>query len=146
MSKTNTRDEIIHHMSLAFFACAWADYSEQVGPHYPAGCEIMDEMPGDTDPSALRAAKDLADEMEKMNRTTLAELLKRAQRAPGGDRPCDAEHFGHYAAMQAMGHGVGLESVCDEEEANIQLPYMEFTMYDLDPERYPIPDEEDEHV
>jgi len=142
MSNTdNTRDQIIHHMSLAFFACAWADYSEEVGPMYSPGCEIMDEMPGDTDPSALSAAKDLADEMEKLNGASLVELMGRGG-GIGGDRPCNAEYFGHYAAMQAMGHGVGLESVGLRDE--VKVPYMEFTMFDLDPEEYPISEEEEE--
>ena len=42
----DVRHEIVRHMALAFFASAWADYSEQVGPHYPAGCQIFDAMPG----------------------------------------------------------------------------------------------------
>lgn len=141
MSNTDTtRDEILEHMAKAFFACAWADYSEQIGPHYPAGCEIMDVMPDELDPAATSAAADLASEMEKQYGATLPELLEKARGAPEryADRPCDPEHFGHYAAMQAMGHGVGLESVCDRA-AFPDMPYMEFSHYDLDSEKYPIP-------
>jgi hypothetical protein len=137
----DTRNEIIRHMSLAFFADAWASYSERVGPHYAAGAEILNCMPEDTDPAALAAAKSLADDMEKLNGASLTEIMARGE---GGDRPCTPEFFGHYAAMHATGSGVGLESVGFDAygpEANVKVPNVEFTMYDLDGGKYPIPED-----
>jgi hypothetical protein len=53
--------------------------------------------------------------------------------------------FGHYAAMGAMGHGVGLwdalgTKACDF--VNTRNCQMEFSPFDLDPETYPIPFDE----
>lgn len=138
------REEILHHMSKAFFASAWADWSDQYGEG-TGGCEIMDIMPGDIDPSATKAAQDLAEQMEKQYEAKLPELLERAKKSPDkyADRSCDPEYFGHYAAMQAMGHGVGLERVCDRS-AFPDFPYMEFSYYELDPDKFPIPADEEE--
>lgn len=140
---TETRHEIVYHMAKAFFACAWADYSEQVGPHYPAGCEIMDEMSDDTDPAAVWIAFDLASSLEKAHGMHLAEIFSKAVEVSGeeGDRPKTAEMFGHYAAMEAMGHGVGLwdalgRDACDFVNVH-EAGYYEFSWHDMDPEIYP---------
>lgn len=139
MSDTDTRNEIIRHMSLAFFADAWASYEDEFGEG-TGGCEILNILPSETDPAALEAAQGLADKMEKLNGEPLTAILARGE---GGDRPCTPEFFGHYAAMQAMGHGVGLESVGFDAygpNANVKVPRVEFTHYDLDPGKYSIPD------
>lgn len=138
MTPNDTRNEIVRHMALAFFACAWSDYDEQVGDGESSGCKVMDVMPPAVDPSAVVAAWRLAADMESRYGATLDVLLDRARANPSryADRPCDAEHFGHYAAMQAMGHGVGLERVC-ERSIFPKMPYFEFSFYDLDPDHYP---------
>jgi len=153
MNHTETdpvRDEILEHMAKAFFACAWADYSEQVGPHYPMGCEILDEMDDEIDPSATRAAEDLAVALEKAHEAPLSEIFRQAVEISvarnAGDRDRSAEMFGHYAAMGAMGHGVGLSDALGGtackfvERKGSHKHYVEFTMFDLDPRKYPIPE------
>lgn len=139
MSKSDTRNEIIRAMARAFFASAWADYEDNFGEG-TGGAEVLDVMPEDIDPKAVKAAEWLASRMEEQEGVALPELLERAQANPYryADRPCDAEHFGHYAAMQAMGHGVGLESVCDRSVFG-RLPWLEFTYYNLSEDRFPIP-------
>jgi hypothetical protein len=134
-------------MARAFFACAWADYSEQIGPHYPAGCEIMDEMPDEIDPAATKAAQDLATRLEKQHGLPLAEIFQRAveisERENEGDRERTPEMFGHYAAMGAMGHGVSLYDALGrtaDKFVDSRNFYMEFTMYDLDEAKYPFPE------
>lgn len=115
-SQIAIKNEIVRHMARAFFACAWADYAEQVGPHYAAGSDIMEVMPEELDPSAVWVAFDLARELEAHHGKPLDQIFARAVeisesyqgRSRGGDRPRTAEMFGHYAAMQAMGQGVGL--------------------------------------
>lgn len=141
---SEVREDIIHHMSMAFFASAWADYEDRHGEG-TGGSEIMDIMPDDIDPSATKAAEDLSERMEKQYGAALPELLERAKGAPCkyADRACDPEYFGHYAAMQAMGHGVGLERVCDRS-AFPDFPYIEFSYYELDPDKFPIPADEEE--
>jgi len=142
MTDTEIRAEIIENMAKALFACAWASYSEEIGPHYAAGSEILDVMPEEIDPAARKAADDLAARMEARYGGTLPELLERAKARPHryADRPCDAEHFGHYAAMHAMGTGVGLERVCDRA-AFPEMPRVEFHYLDLDEDTYPVPEE-----
>jgi hypothetical protein len=136
------REEIIENMAKAFFASAWADWEDEYGEGV-GGVEILDVMPSRIDPGAVEAAERLASVMEDRYDASLPELLERIQNAPYryADRPADAEHFGHYAAMQAMGHGVGLESIGDEKIFP-NFPWMEFTYFDLDPETYPTPAEE----
>jgi hypothetical protein len=143
---TETRHEIVYHMAKAFFACAWADYSEQVGPHYPAGCEIMDAMPGDedTDPAAVLHAFELCDTIEKKHSLHIAEIFRQAvaisEEDDGGDHPRTTEYFGHYAAMSAMGHGVGMwDALGGRADKFVGTPdiYMEFSFLDLDPKKYP---------
>lgn len=137
---TDIRDEIILHMSRAFFGSAWADYEDRYGDGI-GPVEILDVMP-EIDPSATEAANALAKMLEKQYGATLPEMLEKAKANTHryADRPCDAEHFGHYAAMQAMGTGVGLESVCDRSIFP-RFPFMEFSYYDFDPKFYPIPED-----
>lgn len=144
------RDEILEHMAKAFFACAWADYSEQVGPHYAAGAEIMDVMDDEIDPAATKAAAGLAASLEKAHGLPISEIFRQAvviSVANGaGDRERNPEMFGHYAAMGAMGHGVGLwdalgDAACKFVEGKSEhYHYVEFSMYDLDGTKYPIPE------
>ena len=142
------RDEILEHMAKAFFACAWADYSEQVGPHYPAGAEILDVMDDEGDDAATKAAAGLANELAKKHGLPISEIFRQAvaisEANNAGDRERTPEMFGHYAAMGAMGHGVGLwdalgGAACDFVESKGKC-YMEFSMYDLDSAKYPIPE------
>lgn len=141
---TATRDEILEHMARAFFACAWADYDEEFGDVIGAGTEIMDVMPDELDPSAREAAKDLAERLEKQHGLPIVEIFRKAVEIAGtsGDREKSPEMFGHYAAMGAMGHGVSLYDAFGSKAAefvNTSACYMEFTYFDLDPAKYPIP-------
>jgi hypothetical protein len=118
----DTRQEIIDHMAAAFLASAAADCeAAEVEIHFSGG-----------DPAADRAAVSLAEEMETLNGLPLSEIMATGE---GGDHPCNPEYFGHYAAMQSMGHGVGLESVgldSHGRDATVKVPSHEFTHYHLD--------------
>lgn len=134
-----TRNEIIRHAGRAMFASAWADYQEaSPDGENLSGCEILDIAP-ETPIEALRAAVRLVRRVERMNGERIECTLERAAGLPDryADRECDPEHFGHYLAMQAMGHGVGLESVCDRDALALELPWTEFSYFDLNPEEYP---------
>jgi hypothetical protein len=48
------------------------------------------------------------------------------------DRDLTPELFGHYLAMQAMGHGVGLESFGRAVRDAINVPYVEFGSHSLE--------------
>lgn len=123
-----TRDEIQAAMARAFFASAWADACEEAGEASRlSGCEIMDVMPDDIDPAALSAAESLANQIEAMNGKSLADLLAFIETNAAGDREPSADLFGHYCAMQAMGHGVGLYDAFGKGIYDtIRIPYHEF--------------------
>lgn len=134
------KTEITHHVARALFASAWADYQEQSPDGMNlSGCEILDVMPQDIPTEATQAAERLIAEVERLNGEPIDRSLERAQALPDpfADRECDAEYFGHYLAMQAMGSGVGLESVCDRDALALKLPWIEFSYLELDPEEYP---------
>jgi len=127
-------DEIRENVAKAFFASAWACMQEEnEDADSFGGLEIMDHMPEEIDPAAYHAARTCIIDVERANRTSVAQLLLKCQQNEGGDCPADEEHFGHYLAMQAMGTGVGLDSVTDYETAeSIVVPYCEFGDHSLE--------------
>jgi hypothetical protein len=141
IEEINCRLRITRHMALAFFASAWADWNDECGDVNVSGKDIFNVMPDEIDPEALKAAYQLAEGLEITAGKGLHELLEEAQAvSEGGDLPCDEEHFGHYCAMQAMGHGVGIESVGLDHDW-IKVPDIEFGSCSLDPVKYPLPDD-----
>ena len=120
------KDMIREGMARAFFACAWADQADEAenrGINTPLGpgVDIMNVMPTEIDSSAYHAADTLISEMESSNNMSITDLFC----STGILLP---EVFGHYAAMQAMGHGVGLRDFNIE----ITVPHVEFGGHSLD--------------
>lgn len=65
--------------------------------------------------------------MELGNKKSMTELIRIVETQGNGDRPNTLEFFGHYAAMQAMGHGVGLaDAFGDTVSDQVKVPYIEF--------------------
>ncbi len=91
--------------SRAFWVTSWADGMEERGESLSG--ELMDQAP-DTPLSAWVAAGELKGLLEAANRVPIHTLADRAAKADGdeGILDIDAEDFGHYMAMMAMGHGV----------------------------------------
>jgi hypothetical protein len=146
------RDEIMEHMARAFFACAWADWTDEFGEGTQGnGVDIMDEMPETIDGAATLAAAELTRKLEALHGRGIADIFvaaktisRRHKGYQGGDRRRTAEMFGHYAAMGAMGHGVSLYDALGTKAAeyvNTHACYMEFSPFDLNPAEYPIPAE-----
>ena len=127
------KKDFIHHASLAFFASAWADQCEESdNAALLSGQEIMHVMPSDTDPAAIRAGESLFADMERINRCSIEEIMSTVEEFGDGDRENTIEHFGHYCAMQAMGHGVGLRDAFGVEvHDRIKVPHVEFSGYSL---------------
>jgi hypothetical protein len=126
--------EFEQHAARAFFASAWADQMEENDsvPWGPGG-EIMEYMPNDIDPAALHAARTLRMDIERVNGKTISDLMSLIETAGNGDRPNTVEMFGHYAAMQAMGHGVGIEDAFGSDMRDkIKIPYLEFSSCSLE--------------
>ena len=123
----NSNAEFILHASRAFFSGAWADLIESKGGRLRG--EIYDQMPEKVDPAAKREAKELLAAMLKENSASDAQAL--LDRCPDeGDRSHTLETLGHYAAMQAMGTGVGLGDAFGDHEC-LRVPYAEFGLYHL---------------
>jgi hypothetical protein len=66
----------------------------------PGQCDLMEVAP-ETHPEALKCAEAFIASVERLNGRTAEELLA-ACNGP------DEDDFGHYLAMAALGHGVGL--------------------------------------
>ena len=118
----------------AFFASAWADAcDESDNAVMLSGLEIFDVMPDTIDPAAIRAAKTLRVDMERKNGRSIGDMLGLIERDGDGDRDNTIDHFGHYSAMQAMGHGVGLyDAFGSDVHDAIKVPYVEFGAHSLE--------------
>ena len=121
-------NQFLHHAARAFFASAWADQMEENGVTLRG--EIMSQMPDEIDPAANHAARTLLHDMLRANGSQDAgDLLARCP--DEGDRPHTLETLGHYSAMQAMGHGVGLGDAFGDDDCLI-VPYIEFGSHSLE--------------
>lgn len=138
-------EEFEHHAARAFFASAWADECERSGnSSMLSGNEIMDIMPEELDPAAIEAARKLRTKMEVLNRGAVDWLLAYVELKADGDREPTMEMFGHYCAMQAMGHGVGLADAFGRQVREaIKVPYLEFSWCSLSREYFEHTDEEE---
>ncbi|WP_213303499.1 hypothetical protein [Paraburkholderia sacchari] len=121
----------------AFFASAWAEqYDEADDPGFSmSGRDFMSVIPGEADSAAVHAASTLVADLCRANRcVAMDELFMRCSAMHShepdrrrGDRPLTPDNFGHYLAMQAMGHGVGLaDAFGDAVYRAIKVPYVEF--------------------
>lgn len=127
-------EQFEQHAAKAFFACAWADAADEA-PNSPigAGTKIFDVMPAEIDPAAVHAARTLRADIERANGRTIAQMMREIEETGDGDRPSTIEHFGHYAAMQAMGHGVGLHDAFGASVGEaVKVPYLEFGSHSLE--------------
>lgn len=127
-------EQFQHYAALAFFASAWAEAAEESDSiPWPPGAEIMAYMPEETDPAAIHAARTLCFDIERVNGKTIDQLMAFIESDGNGDRSNTVEMFGHYAAMQAMGHGVGLHDAFGSDLAEvIKVPYCDFGSHSLE--------------
>ncbi|HLS01117.1 MAG TPA: hypothetical protein VK054_03930 [Beutenbergiaceae bacterium] len=112
--------QVLKGAERAFFACAYADQAQDAG--VPLTGDVLDRLPGETDPAAARVARVFITRLKDENHMWIGALyiLNR------GD--LDAYTWGHYAAMEAMGHDVGLW----EHAVKVRIPSIEFTGSHLD--------------
>ena len=117
------RAKIKAGMARAFFMVAYAELAEQSGREsFFSGKDYADYLPSDIDPSAIHAAQTLTMDIE----TQFGNLVDFYQCNMGSTK--NAEEWGHYAAMQAMGHGVSLH----DYGIDVRIPYNIFGSYSLD--------------
>ena len=140
MTSKTTVETIKDAAAKAFFACAWADRIEESGGSVRG--EIMDQMPSDIDPAALAAADTLVAKFidgfdftepglsatQKVAAIYMSvSRLRDINNDDQGDVELTPANFGHYLAMQAMGHGVGIERFGHAVRDGIPVPSVEFS-------------------
>ena len=129
--KGNTEEVAIAAMARAFFVSAWADRMEERGYNFSQR-ELMDEAPP-TPRYALLAATKFAGHLEHANHLNLPAIIYQAAKADGvpdvyerGVHDDLAREFGHYVAMQALGHGVSWFD--DHAKFDLKIPHFEFSL------------------
>jgi len=141
MKNSSSRNPIIDAMARALFVSAYADYVDQSPdthlPYASMGQDWMDVAPP-TPQYVLDAANQLLGRIEELNKTNIWSLLWLAARADevlgveGSVHDLPAKYvsdFGHYLAMQSLGHGVSWWD--DHEKFPMELPHIEF-MYEVE--------------
>jgi len=120
-------EPFIEGAARALFVDAWVTHEEEKAEasdgHVPWGprAELMDEAP-ETPMCAYAEAGRLLERLEIDNKTSIYHLVKRAEEAEGTG--IDVNNFGHYVAMQALGHGVSWFD--DHEKFEIVIPHFQF--------------------
>ena len=149
LNKTGTALEVKQGMARAFFVSAYAEAWEEADDSsenkrklgHMGGVNWATVAPKENDPAAERAAESLAVMLQKDNGVAdLADLYHKAWEAKGeakelcrGDKDMTAHMFGHYLAMQAMGHGVGLADAFGDAVADlVKVDDLEFGFCHLD--------------
>lgn len=114
--------DIFEGMARAMYVSDWANRQEEKGISLRG--ELMDQAPA-TSPDARAAAKVLTQDFLKANKVkSLTDLYAMALNAGASGRKSDAGTFGHYLAMQAMGHGVSWFD--DHPEFPLAVPSFEY--------------------
>jgi hypothetical protein len=116
-----SQEQIKKGMALAFFGSAYADMADDCGQSLHG--EIMDQLPAVIDSAALHAADTLTFQLELMHGMPVASLYE----SNNATNELKAQEWGHYAAMQAMGHGVGLF----DYDIDLKVPHVEFGSHSL---------------
>lgn len=121
-----TRREILDQMALTLFVQAFASECDDPDSDFDGngqtasmGTDWFDTVTDPTPQSAHDKALEIADKFEATNGWTIAQAYefwltldhKYARSEP------DMEKFGHYLAMESVGHGVGLwDDTCETPE------------------------------
>lgn len=126
-SDSNLKDCFLHGAARAFFASAYADYVDDVtSDGSPLGEEFNQEVPNRTPPAAYALGGELWGGLAALNRdgAGVYSLARLAQAADGYDYgPDEWEDFGHYVAMEAMGHGVSWSD--EHADFRMEVPRIE---------------------
>lgn len=136
-----THSQIVAGMARAFFLSAFSEQCDEAGHGRRfSGRDYAEELPAIIDSAALHAAETLANDMANANYPgwtanprkipgfpIVALFLRALASQTSGERLTPAL-FGHYAAMQSLGHGVGL---FDYGVKSVAVPYVAFGSYSL---------------
>ncbi len=143
--ESDMHNTILEASARAAFVTEWANEEEASGRTY-GGMDLMDVAP-ETSDAARAWAKKLWEKIVELELTrgkswgpaaaslkpSIESLWAHTAKAAGLDATDEeAREFGHYVAMQAMGHGVSWAD--DHPDLDFKVPHME--AYDLLPEGY----------
>lgn len=124
------KETIINAAARALYVCAYADAVENgeiEGEEASMGADWMDVAP-ETPQDAILEAAELIGRIVQLNGMCIEAIGYQAAKADGLDgSTCTDEYwdtFGHYLAMQSLGHGVSWFD--DHEEFPLELPYIEY--------------------
>lgn len=130
-----TRDRIVKSFIRTLFVQAYADFAEETEvdvPRASGGEDWMDVAPNTSAWAEIEALKCLSDLEKTVGplESLYAKCLSECKALP---KPCKGEHdpegFGHYVAMQYVGHGVSWR---DDHPTLLELPYGEFNISSLE--------------
>ena len=133
-SDTDFRDAFLEGAARAFFVMAYADFvendeneSSELDVPGPGG-DWMNCAPTNP-PAAYALAGQLWTDIEHASKCSMYVLRERALEAEGVT-DIDANDFGHYMAMQYMGHGVSWFD--SHEKFEIKIPHGEVSSFSFD--------------
>jgi hypothetical protein len=120
------RAKIVEAAARALFVDAWASAEEEAGRGRELRGELMDLAP-ETIPEAVDQAEELMKEFEQTNAKAVDVMYQEAAALPGRHHSDPTpEDFGHYTAMQALGHGVSWSD--DHPEHGFKVPHISFVL------------------
>lgn len=117
------RAKIVEAMARGLFVNAWDDAEREAGREHRG--ELMDLAP-ETIPEAVDAAEDLARQFEEENQKAFDVMYEEASDMEGHRVEPTPEDFGHYTAMQALGHGVSWRD--DHPDHGFKVPHVDYVV------------------
>jgi len=130
-------ESILEGIARAIFVFAWADEAEEAGQSF-SGMDVMEVAPP-TSPEAMKEARALYSEIEQSNNIDLATFVPPGLGDVDWPGPSVENEFGHYLALEALGHGAAWSD--DWPEHGLTIPHIEPMLDSSLEEEYPTPDE-----
>lgn len=122
------QDEIMRGIARTFFVTGWAEERERRGLGNGGGDIYYDAPP--TPPEAMKFAVAYAENLQKTIGLTLSGFYHFVKKLPHTPE-IDFEHFGYLITMSALGHGVGLNTIVNQELVDyVEVPVEDSYMLD----------------
>lgn len=134
-SDSSLRDAFLTGAARAFFVSAYVDFvedSNRKGYPRPGPREDWMDFAPPTPLNAYVLAGELWCSIEALNHKSMHVIFQLASKADGVE--LDANDFGHYMAMEAMGHGVSWFD--DHGRFDLKVPSMDVGQFSFDEDAY----------
>lgn len=125
LGEESIEQAILDGAARAFFVDDWAFWEEEEGDGIPAGVELLSYAPATTE-HAVAFTREFLEELSGANDDKSPEELFFEACIADESAPTQplARDFGHYIAMEAMGHGVSWFD--NHAHFEIEVPYKEY--------------------